>query len=123
MPNIKPHVLFVCGRNQWRSPTAERLYRADPRVEARSAGVSAKSRHQISRADIEWADLILVMEASYGSWIRDQFHQLTLPPIKSLDIPDEYEFMDAELIAAIQSGAEHHIDQIAATVTAEAEDK
>jgi predicted protein tyrosine phosphatase len=66
MPNVKHHVLFVCGRNQWRSPTAERLYRADPRVEVRSAGVSPKSRHQISRSDIEWADLILVMEGNYS---------------------------------------------------------
>ena len=66
----KPHILFVCGRNRWRSPTAERLYRSDPRLEARSAGVSDKSQHRISAADIAWADLILVMEAEYGAWIR-----------------------------------------------------
>lgn len=123
MPNVKPHVLFVCGRNQWRSPTAERLYCADPRVDVRSAGVSAKSRHQISGADIEWADLILVMEASYGAWVCDQFRKLALPPIQSLDIPDEYEFMDDELIASINSGAEHYIDQLAGTGTDKAEDK
>src|SRR5512139_3631699 len=36
----RPHILFVCGRNKWRSPTAERLYRNDNRIEVRSAGVS-----------------------------------------------------------------------------------
>ena len=34
----KPHVLFVCGRNQWRSPTAARIYANDQRIEVRSAG-------------------------------------------------------------------------------------
>ena len=123
MPNVKPHILFVCGRNRWRSPTAERLYRADPRLDVRSAGVSPKSRHQISRADIEWADLILVMEADYGTLVRGQFRQMALPPIKSLDIPDEYEFMDEELMAAIKSGAEDYIDRIAETVTHETGDE
>lgn len=31
-------VLFVCGRNQRRSPTAERIFRDDPRMSVRSAG-------------------------------------------------------------------------------------
>jgi len=46
------------------------------------------------------------------NWVRGQFRQLALPPIQSLDIPDAYEFMDEELIAAIKSGAEHYIDWI-----------
>ncbi len=111
--------MFVCGRNQWRSPTAEQLYRSDPRVAVRSAGVSAKSRHQISAADIQWADLILVMETEYGSWIRARFRGAPLPPIKSLDIPDEYEFMDEELVTAIKAAVEYHLDQLAGTATQE----
>jgi predicted protein tyrosine phosphatase len=34
------------------------------------------------------------------------------PPIKSLDIPDEYEFMDNELVELIQTGVEQQISQI-----------
>lgn len=109
---MKPHVLFVCGRNQWRSPTAVQVYRNDQRIEVRSAGVSPKSRHQINSADLAWADLILVMEADYGAWIRSQFRSRTLPPIKSLDIPDEYAYLDEALITAIKSGAEPHIVQL-----------
>jgi predicted protein tyrosine phosphatase len=105
----KPHILFVCGRNQWRSPTAERLYRSDPRIVVRSAGVSEKSAHPISSADIIWADLILVMEERYAATIRAHFRHAVLPPIKSLDIPDEYAFMDAELIELLHSGVEDHI--------------
>jgi len=109
---MKPCILFVCGRNKWRGPTAERLYRNDNRIEVRSAGTSNKSRHQLSRADIEWADLILVMERKYGFWIRLQFRDLILPPIQSLDIPDEYQFMDEELTELIQSSVEYHIRQL-----------
>jgi len=27
----KPHILFVCSRNKWRSPTAEAIYANDDR--------------------------------------------------------------------------------------------
>ena len=105
----KPHILFVCGRNQWRSPTAERIYRNDLRIAVRSAGVSEQSPHRISSADIAWADLILVMEERYAQAIRAQFRQFRLPPIHSLDIPDEYAFMDAELVELIHSAVEPYL--------------
>jgi len=98
-PMDKPHILFVCGRNQWRSPTAERIYRDDPRIQVRSAGVSGKSRHQISDDDLSWAGLVVVMEQRYKSRILGTFRDYpNLPRIVSLDIPDEYQFMDAELV-------------------------
>mgnify|MGYP000961152189 CR=1 FL=1 len=102
----KPHVLFVCGRNQWRSPTAARVYANDPRVEVRSAGVSEVSRHPLDRRDLAWADLILVMERKYAARIRKTFRDLDLPPIESLEIPDEFAFMDDELVGLIREGTE-----------------
>ena len=105
----KPKILFVCGKNKWRSPTAQNIYRNDPRIEVKSAGVSGKSPHPISNSDLLWADLVLIMESKYKSRILGLFRDIRLPPIKSLDIPDEYEFMDEELIELIKSGAEHHI--------------
>ena len=71
-----------------------------------------KSNHKISDRDIEWADLIMVMEGGYISWIQGLFRHLDLPPIVSLDIPDEYEYMDSELIELIQKGTEFHINQL-----------
>lgn len=108
----KPHILFVCGKNQWRSPTAERIYRNDQRIEVRSAGVSGKSKHPISNADIEWADLILVMESGYKSRILGLFRDHSLPAIENLDIPDEYQYMDDELIEIIESRVEFHIQRL-----------
>ena len=56
-------VLFVCAMNKQRSVTAERLYRNDPRLEVRSAGVNAKAARRLSEADLNWADLVYVMES------------------------------------------------------------
>jgi len=109
---IKPHFLFVCGRNQWRGPTAAQIYRNDDRIEVRSAGMSAKSRHPLSAADVEWADLILVMESRYKARIIDQFRDLPLPGIENLDIPDDYQYMDPELIGTIRKGVEYYIKRI-----------
>jgi len=103
-------ILFVCGRNQWRSPTAERLYQGDPRVEARSAGVSPNSRHPISDRDLDWADLVLVMERAQAVQVRERFRERpSLPVIESLDIPDDYRLMDPELIELIRAGTEGYI--------------
>ena len=59
VPHIRRNVLFVCSRNQWRSPTAERVFRRDPRVNTRSAGTSPNARHPVNESDLRWADLIL----------------------------------------------------------------
>lgn len=114
MTTARPHLLFVCGRNKRRSPTAERLYRRDPRVAVRSAGVSAQSPHQISAADLAWADLVLVMEPEYGAWIRQRFRSGRLPRIVVLDIPDDYDAMAPELVAALQTAVEPHVRALAA---------
>jgi predicted protein tyrosine phosphatase len=106
----KPKILFVCGRNKWRSPTAENVYKNDSRVNVRSAGMSNKSSHQITGSDIDWADLVLVMERKYKTRILSEFRGYKFPPIESLEIPDEYRYMDDELIGLIKTGTEHHIN-------------
>lgn len=73
----------------------------------RSAGVSEKSRHRVTEKDLAWADLVLVMERKHKARITEEFAELDqLPRIESLEIPDDYEFMDVELIELIQSGVE-----------------
>jgi len=106
----RPNVLFVCGRNQWRGPTAERIYKDDPRIHVRSAGVSVRSSRQVSPDDLSWADIIIVMEQRYKSRILGTFRNHPKhPPIASLEIPDEYEFMDEELIGLIREGVESNL--------------
>jgi protein-tyrosine phosphatase len=103
MPNPRLRVLFICALNRQRSVTAERLYRNDPRLEVRSAGVRADSPRRVSAADLHWADVVFVMERDHKSWINERFAGLELPCIDVLDIPDEFEVMDPELQAILRS--------------------
>ncbi len=95
---IKKHILIVCSQNKWRSPTAENIYRHDPRVTVRSAGLGANSPHQISQKDLIWADLLLYMEKDHLERIKKLFPNQTLPKSVNLDIPDDYQYMDPELV-------------------------
>lgn len=95
-------ILFVCSANAWRSPTAEVLYRKDPRLDVRSAGTRSGARRRIGPADLEWADLVLVMEQEHRTWIRQEFRGMELPDIRVLDIPDDWEFMDPALQEALR---------------------
>ncbi len=92
-------VLFVCSHNQWRSPTAEKFYARDDRLEVRSAGTSSCARHTISIRDVKWADLILCMESKHVELLKQRFS--ALPEIESLDISNEYHYGDLELIEEI----------------------
>ena len=101
------NLLFLCSRNQWRSPTAEAIYQNDPRVEVRSAGVSAAARRKVTEKLLLWADLVLVMEHGHKRRVREQFPAAADGlRIGVLDIPDDYRFMDAELIALIRDRVE-----------------
>ncbi len=93
------NVLFVCSRNQWRSPTGEQVWRRHPRVNARSAGTSAGARRVVSAADLAWADVVLVMEDKHRSRLIAEYRQLLQhKPLHVLDIPDDYKYMDPDLV-------------------------
>ena len=104
-------VLFVCGRNRRRSPTAEWIFRNDPRLSVRSAGTSESSKRRITEGDLLWADLILVMERKYAARIRVLFPDADIPDMRTLDIPDNYDYMDAELIELLETAVAHELDE------------
>ena len=54
--------LFICGKNQLRSPTAEQIFAEYDQVETDSAGVSNDADIVVSAEQIEWADIIFVMD-------------------------------------------------------------
>ena len=95
--------LFICSRNQWRSHTAETVFRRYPNVQARSAGTSPNARHTVSIDDIAWADKIFVMEQKHKSRLLAQFPRaLQYKEMIVLDIPDNYRYMDEELIEILK---------------------
>lgn len=97
------NVLFVCSRNQWRSPTAETVWRNHPQLNVRSGGTSPNARHHVSESDLRWADVILVMEEKHRSRLKAEYTRLLeFKPVHVLDIPDDYMYMDPELITLLQ---------------------
>ncbi len=95
-------LLFVCARNRLRSPTAERVFATVPGVETDSAGVAPDADNPVTPELIAWADVILVMEATHKAKLTKSFSKvLRGKRVVCLDIPDEYEFMDAELVSLL----------------------
>lgn len=97
------NLLFICSRNQWRSPTAEEVWRKRPGFQVRSAGTSPKAKRTVSPADIRWANIIFVMEKKHKNRLVAQFtRMLEHKAIHILEIPDEYQYMDQELIEELE---------------------
>ncbi|WAJ38476.1 phosphotyrosine protein phosphatase [Pseudomonas sp. GOM7] len=97
------NVLFICSRNQWRSPTAETVWRKHPGISVRSAGTSPNARKTVGSADIRWADVIIVMEQKHKDRLVAEFTRLLdHKPIHVLEIPDEYKYMDPELVEILE---------------------
>jgi predicted protein tyrosine phosphatase len=95
-------ILAVCSQNQWRSPTAEHIYRGDPRVEVRSAGTNQMATHVISQKDVDWADIIVCMEKNHKEQIEEKFGRKYTAKIRVLEIDDEYRYMDPELVLMLK---------------------
>lgn len=77
------------------------MFKNESRFSVRSAGLSPKSSRKISENDLNWADLVLVMEPDHRAKIKKLYSFLELPKIEILHIPDEYEFMDEDLVALL----------------------
>ncbi len=96
-------VLFVCSRNQWRSPTAEDVWKKHPALAVRSAGTSPNAKRTVSENDLRWADTIFVMEEKHKSRLLAEYRRIIEnKPLHVLDIPDEYQYMAPELVEELQ---------------------
>lgn len=113
----KLNILFVCSRNQWRSPTAEAIYRNDSRVSVRSRGTASNAVRKVTAKDLLWANVVLAMENKHRKKLFSEFRNETefgksCPTIRVLDIPDEYQQMDPELIELIRLSTEPIIEEM-----------
>jgi len=97
-------VLFICSLNIMRSPTAEAVFSEYPGIEASSAGTSADADNPVSADQIEWADVVVAMEEVHRLRLRKRFpDQLKGKKIVVLGIPDEYGYMNPELIDLLRN--------------------
>lgn len=109
----KMNVLFICSRNNWRSPTAEEIYKNNQNLNVKSAGTEPSARIKVNYKLIEWADIIFAMEKRHKQRLIEKFPlECSSKNIVILDIPDEYEFMDEELIETIKASVSNHIGNV-----------
>ena len=97
-------VLFVCTANLCRSQVAAEVFRVltwtatgRQRHEARSAGTNPPpGGRPVTEADLEWADVVCVMEPEHAEQIRARW-ATAIAKIRVLGIPDIYSREDPEL--------------------------
>ncbi len=107
------NLLFVCSRNLWRSPTAEAIYKNEPGISARSAGTEPSAKIKVNGKLIEWADLIFVMEKKHKQRLFQKFPlETSHKKIVVLNIPDEYKYMDEELVESIVTSVPPYLENI-----------
>ena len=104
------NILFVCGKNRLRSPTAEQWFAGRPGVETASAGVSHDADEPVTPEQLAWADLVVVMERSHRNKLTAR-HPAALrgKRVVCLDIPDDYGFMDPALVRLLEVRMARHL--------------
>lgn len=104
------NVLFVCRWNRCRSATAERVYAKRPDLHVRSAGTSSDALVQVNLRMLDWADTIFIMDPEQQRALEAMFpdHPAVARAI-CLDIPDDYLFLQPELVALLEERLKTHL--------------
>jgi predicted protein tyrosine phosphatase len=104
-------ILFVCSRNRLRSLTAETIFDGVAGHQVRSAGTAEGARIRVTAGHVGWAELIFVMEKRHLSRLREKFREeIAGKPVVCLYIPDDYDYMDEELIDRLCGAVAAHVD-------------
>src|SRR5690242_21802889 len=97
------NILFVCSQNRLRSPTAEQVFSRRGDLAVQSAGTNNDADNPLTSELVAWADIIFVMERSHRIKLQKRFRStLKATRIVCLNIPDDYDFMEPELIRLLE---------------------
>ncbi len=102
-------VLFICSQNRLRSPTAEQVFADWPGIETASAGTNHDAETPLDPELVAWADLIFVMERPHRNRLQKKFRKALRGRVICLDIPDDYEFMDEQLVRLLKAKVIPHL--------------
>jgi predicted protein tyrosine phosphatase len=79
-------------------------------IEVSSAGTNNDAENSIDTEQVEWADVIVVMEKHHRNKLQKRFYSaLKSRRVVVLDIPDEYGFMDEGLIRLLRAKMLRHL--------------
>jgi predicted protein tyrosine phosphatase len=100
----------VCSQNRLRSPTAEAIFSNYMGLEVLSAGTASDAVTPVSADLIEWAETIFAMENYHRNKLRERFGKLLeTKRLMVLRIPDDYKYMDPELVEILKSKVSRHL--------------
>ena len=112
-------VLFLCRHNRMRSPTAERIFSKRQDLEVRSAGTAADALARVNEQMLDWADIIFIMDEQQRRSLRRRFPgHAALDRLICLDIPDEFTFLQPELVALLEQNTAPHLPPAPGTAPA-----
>lgn len=101
----------MCSQNKLRSPTGEAVFGGETDIEARSAGLNNNAEIPLGAEDVEWADIIFVMEHVHKRKLSKRFKDnLKAQRVICLGIPDNYDYMDPELVEIFKRDVPQFID-------------
>ncbi len=104
------HILFVCSRNRLRSPTAEQVFADWPDVETASAGLAPDADEVLTAEHLDGVAIVFVMEKVHLRRLKSRFaRELKGVKVVCLDIPDDYTFMQPELVAILEARVTPHL--------------
>ena len=111
MPDRPPRrVLFLCRHNRMRSPTAERMFSKRTDLEVRSAGTDADALARVNEQMLDWADDIFIMDDQQRRALGHAFAgHSALDRLICLDIPDQFNFLQPELMTLIEERVTPHL--------------
>ncbi len=94
------NILFICNQNKNRSKTAEELFKTT--YNTKSAGLY--SDEPVHRNQLEWADLIVVMEDEQRIELVKRFpEEVMRKRVISLNIPDYFSYGSSGLIQQLRT--------------------
>jgi predicted protein tyrosine phosphatase len=97
------NILFICSQNRLRSPTAEQVFSVWSGINVASAGTNHDADNPVTPELLRWADVIIAMERAHRSKLQKKFKSsLNGKNIICLGIPDDYGYMDAELVRILE---------------------
>jgi predicted protein tyrosine phosphatase len=103
-------ILFICSQNRLRSPTAEQVFADYPGLEVSSAGTNHDAENPLTAELVAWADMIVVMEREHRVKLQKRFRSaLRGQRVICLDIPDNYVFMDPDLVELLKLRMARHL--------------
>ena len=109
-PASPTRVLFLCRHNRMRSPTAERVFGKRADLDVRSAGTAPDALARVNARMLEWADLIFIMDDQQRRSLKRRFgSHPALEHLICLDIPDDFAFMQPELVELLQERTKSHL--------------